>query len=101
MYESVYKNKGFFIGRYETGAKLERVDELDTSNQGEQNEIFVQKGLNVYNYVPWGNNMISTEPYEGIIGAVELSRNFAKKIIICLLKAHCVMVYNGMPFYNI
>ena len=79
MYESVYKNKGFFIGRYETGAKLERVDELDTNNQGEQNEIFVQKGLNVYNYVPWGNNMISTEPYEGIIGAVELSRNFAKK----------------------
>ena len=63
MYESVEKNGGFYIGRYEAGK--------DSSGN-----VVVQKGAEIYNWVTWSKNgqMIETSETEG--GAVELARNF-------------------------
>ena len=62
MKESVEKNKGFYIGRYEAG------------NDGSGN-VLVKKGVEVYNNVPWGNSMTD----KGTNGAVYLSKKFAEK----------------------
>ena len=64
MYDSVYRNEGFYIGRYEAGK--------DSSGN-----VVVQKGADVYNNVPWsanGDNMQETNGTTG--GALELARNF-------------------------
>ena len=64
MYDSVYRNEGFYIGRYEAGK--------DSSGN-----VVVQKGADVYNNVPWsanGDNMQETNGTTG--GAIELARNF-------------------------
>ena len=64
MYDSVYRNEGFYIGRYEVGK----------DNSG---NVVIQKGADVYNSIPWsanGDNMQETNGTTG--GAVELARNF-------------------------
>jgi len=79
MYKSVYENHGFYIGRYETGCNVERTYDNKETAQGASNPIFVQKDKFVYNYVPWGKSMKSTEPCKSVIGAVELSRSMYTK----------------------
>ena len=64
MYDSVYRNEGFYIGRYEAG------------KDGSGN-VVVKKGADVYNNIPWsanGDNMQETNGTTG--GAIELARNF-------------------------
>lgn len=63
MYKSVEKNKGFYIGRYETGK--------------ENNNVVIQKGANPYCVVKWSSNGEMQETTGTTGGAVELSRNFA------------------------
>ena len=58
MKESVGRNKGFYIGRYEAG------------NDGSDN-VIVQKGATVYNNIPWGISMTDATG-----GAVEKAKNF-------------------------
>lgn len=62
MYKSVEKNKGFYIGRYETGK--------------ENNNVVIQKGANPYCVVKWSSNGEMQETTGTTGGAVELSRNF-------------------------
>lgn len=64
MYASVKENRGFYIGRYETG-------------KDDNENVVVKKGTEVYN-VPWSANgeMQETTGTQG--GAVELARNFDK-----------------------
>ena len=72
MYDSVYNNEGFYIGRYEAGR-----DSVDS------NKVVIQKGANVYNNVTWSKNRQMNE--ESVVegtesnsdGAIELARNFA------------------------
>ena len=77
MVKSVYKNGGFYIGRYEAGSVTERTN---TSNG--TTEIVVKKNQYPYNYVCWG---ISMSDYTSDVidvysrnqgkGAVYLSKN--------------------------
>ena len=76
MVKSVYKNGGFYIGRYEAGSKTERTN---TSNG--TTEMVVKKDQFPYNYVGWG---VSTSDYISDVvygnlnqgkGAVYLSKN--------------------------
>ena len=80
MLDSVTKNKGFYVGRYEAGCTTQRT----SSNKTTPQEVVVKKGVYAYNYVPWGNTMNDTgittghgTSFDGITGAVELSKNFA------------------------
>lgn len=74
LYQSIYTNEGFYIGRYETGK----------DNNG---NVVVQKDVNVYNNVPWSKNGQMDETSEEVSdkieetkeGAVELARAFARK----------------------
>ena len=69
MYDSVYNNEGFYIGRYEAG-------------KDSNGNVVVQKGVNVYNNVAWSKNKTMNE--ESVVegtesnpdGAIELARNF-------------------------
>ena len=71
MYDSVYNNEGFYIGRYEAGR-----DSTDS------NKVVIQKGANVYNNVTWSKNKKMNEESEvegtesNPDGAIELARNF-------------------------
>ena len=69
MYDSVYNNEGFYIGRYEAG-------------KDSNGNVVIQKGANVYNNVTWSKNKTMNE--ESVVegtesnpdGAIELARNF-------------------------
>ena len=71
MYDSVYNNEGFYIGRYEAGR--------DKTNS---EKVVIQKGADVYNNVTWSKNKTMNE--ENVVegtednpdGAIELARNF-------------------------
>ena len=70
MKMSVELNKGFYVGRYESGTlnNSER-----TSSSGIDEDVIIKKGAYVYNYIPWSNsNDMSNE--DG--GAVEKSKSF-------------------------
>ena len=43
MYKSIEKNGGFYVGRYEAG-------------KGDNENVIIQKGATVYNYVTWSRN---------------------------------------------
>ena len=79
MIQSVTEHGGFYVGRYEAGCTTQRT----SSNKTTKQDVVVKKGAYVYNYVPWGNEMNDTGitaghgSYDGITGAVELSKNFA------------------------
>ena len=79
MRASVEENKGFYIGRYETGTTVKR-----EGREPGTTDVLVQKNRPVYDYVGWGPDMISTT---GKVlsndrnygkGAVELSRDMYK-----------------------
>ena len=69
MYQSVYNNEGFYIGRYEAG-------------KDSNGNVVIQKGANVYNNVTWSKNKTMNEESEvegtesNPDGAIELARNF-------------------------
>ncbi len=66
MYQSVYDNEGFYIGRYEAGK--------DSSGN-----VVIQKGTDVYTNIPWSKNKTMNEETETTNtqdGAIELARNF-------------------------
>ena len=69
MVVNVLANDGFYVGRYEAGANSAR-----SSGSGITDEVLVQQGKYVYNYVKWGNAMNDETG-----GAVELSKNFASQ----------------------
>ena len=66
MYKSVKENKGFYIGRYETGTTA-------TSGSGIRGEAIIQKNANVYNNIGWSNSTTMTVETGG---AVEVARGF-------------------------
>ena len=61
MKKSIEENKGFYVGRYETG-------------KDESKNAVVKKDKPVYTNIKWGNSMIDSTG-----GAVEIARNFAKE----------------------
>ena len=71
MYQSIYDNEGFYVGRYEAGKD-------DSGN------AVIQKGIDVYNNVTWSSNGQMDETSEEIVdgldesneGAIELVRKF-------------------------
>ena len=71
MYQSVYNNEGFYIGRYEAG-------------KDSNGNVVIQKGSDVYNNVRWSRNGQMDETSEEIAnevdgksdGAIELARRF-------------------------
>jgi len=68
MVESVKNKHGFYIGRYEAGK----------DNSG---NVIVQKGVSVYNNVPWGNSMTDiegTSNTNGRTGVAKLAKDFAQ-----------------------
>ena len=77
MIDSVTKHGGFYVGRYEAG--FEGNEPRSEENQIITQKVVSKKGAYVYNWVPWGSSMSNTGPYNGITGAVELSKNFAEE----------------------
>lgn len=66
MYQSVYDNGGFYIGRYEAG-------------KDSNGNVVIQKGVTPYTNVPWSKNKTMNEETETTNtqeGAIELARNF-------------------------
>ena len=70
MVDSVVKNKGFYVGRYETGtlSNSERTEDSDVSDAAA-----VKQGKYVYNFIGWNDN---GEMNNELGGAVELSKKF-------------------------
>ena len=60
MKESVEKNQGFYVARYEAGK--EKVEGVDT--------VVSKKGAEVWNFIKWGDSMTSI----GTEGAVAKSK---------------------------
>ena len=72
MKANVLENDGFYVGRYEAGT----TNSARSSSSGITDEVLVQQGKYVYNYVGWSNNNAMTVETGG---AVELSKNFANQ----------------------
>ena len=75
VYESIYENKGFYIGRYETGIEE---DIVRTANSDITQTAVVKKNKYIYNYIQWAN---SIEDETG--GAVEKSRELYENSNLC------------------
>ena len=69
MIQSVYNNKGFYIGRYEAGIKsnMERTEQ----SYGVDEEVVIKQGAYVYNYIGWADTEETTNQ---LGGAVQKSR---------------------------
>ena len=72
MKASVLANDGFYVGRYEAGT----TNSARNEGSGIIDEVLVQQGKYVYNYVGWSN---SDDMTNELGGAVELSKNFANQ----------------------
>ena len=72
MKANVLANNGFYVGRYEAGT----TNSARSSSSGITDEVLVQQGKYVYNYVGWSNSYDMTVETGG---AVELSKNFANQ----------------------
>ena len=72
MKANVLANNGFYVGRYEAGT----TNSARSSSSGITDEVLVQQGKYVYNYVGW-NDSETTAMNDETGGAVELSKNFA------------------------
>ena len=71
MKARVIANKGFYVGRYEAGTTNSTRDK----NSGITDQVLVQQGKYVYNYVGW-NNSETNAMNDETGGAVELAKNF-------------------------
>ena len=72
MVANVLENNGFYVGRYEAGT----TNSARSSASGITDEVLVQQGKYVYNYVGWSN---SDDMTNELGGAVELSKSFASQ----------------------
>lgn len=72
MKTNVLANDGFYVGRYEAGT----TNSARSSSSGITDEVLVQQGKYVYNYVGW-NDSETDAMNDETGGAVELSKNFA------------------------
>ena len=76
MKASVLEHNGFYVGRYEAGVDLDKVDtDADSIIEAAKNAIVVKQGQQVANDIGWSD---SDEMTNEKGGAVELSKNFAK-----------------------
>lgn len=75
MYKSVKENKGFYIGRYETGIES---NTSRTSTSKIDDEAVVKKSKKIYNYIAWGNSMSDETG-----GAVEKARSMYENSTLC------------------
>lgn len=75
IYESIFENKGFYIGRYETGIEE---DTVRTSSSDITQKAVVKKNKYIYNYIQWAN---STDDETG--GAVEKARELYENSNLC------------------
>ena len=75
IYKSVKENKGFYIGRYETGIES-NTPRTSTSSIGD--EPVIKKNKNIYNYITWGNSMSDETG-----GAVEKARCMYENSTLC------------------
>ena len=66
--ESIFKYKGFYVGRYEAGDIAATAPRTEESNL--TNKIGIKKGLYVYNYIPFGANVTNIG-----VGASYLANN--------------------------
>ena len=73
MKARVIANKGFYVGRYEAGTTNSTRDK----NSGITDQVLVQQGKYVYNYVGW-NNSETNAMNDETGGAVELAKGFAR-----------------------
>ena len=73
MKASVIANKGFYVGRYESGTTNPSRNE----NSGITDKVLIQQGKNVYNYVGW-NNSETNAMNDETEGAVELAKGFTR-----------------------
>ena len=71
MKARVLANNGFYVGRYEAGTTNPNRNE----ESGTEDEVLIQQGKNVYNYVGW-NNSETNAMNDETGGAVELAKNF-------------------------
>ena len=74
MKTNVLANNGFYVGRYEAGT----TNSARNRNSGIADEVLVQQGKYVYNYVGW-NDSETDAMNDETGGAVELSKNFANQ----------------------
>lgn len=75
IYESIYENKGFYIGRYETGIE----EDMPRSASSDITETAViKKNKYIYNYIQWAN---SIDDETG--GAVEKARELYENSNLC------------------
>lgn len=75
IYKSVKENKGFYIGRYETGIES---NTPRTSASSIDDAAVIKKNKNIYNYITWGNSMTDETG-----GAVEKARNMYENSTLC------------------
>ena len=75
MYNSIMKNKGFYIARYETGNEGGKFNESTKQWEGNGKAVS-KKNVTVWNYICWSN---SRNILEENGGAVEKSRNLSKE----------------------
>ena len=66
MMQSVQKNRGFYIGRYEAGTTTPRTETTTTTS-----EVIIKRDAYPYIYVGWGDAMNTV----GNVGAVYLSKH--------------------------
>ena len=72
MVVNVLANNGFYVGRYEAGT----TNSARSIDSGITDEVLVQQGKYVYNWVGWNDSETAAMDDE-TGGAVELSKNFA------------------------
>ncbi len=68
MKQSVEKNKGFYVARYEAGKQT--IDGVDT--------VVSKKGANVWNYIMWGDSMTSIGTEGAVAKSKEMYTNKSK-----------------------
>ena len=70
MYKSVKENKGFYIGRFEAGI-VGTTDNYNLSTKTKADgsvKPLVQKGVGVWNTIPWGGTSSDTSPFDQLPG---------------------------------
>ena len=76
MKTRVLANNGFYVGRYETGVDLDKVDmDADSIVEAAKNATVVKQGQQVLNNIGWNDSGAMNDETGG---AVELSKGFAE-----------------------
>ena len=85
MYKSVKENKGFYIARFEAGVvgTTSSTTTNDTNKQTQDGSVkpVSQKGVGVWNFIPWGGTDPASDGIPGddnANGAVKVARSMYK-----------------------